>query len=600
MPKLNQVKERYIYLSPTVQAGWEDESNINDFDGQKVLGRGAFGKVIRVLHRKSQLIYAIKEINKKNLKLNNMVEQVTNEVKIMYSLNHPYILKLYNHFEDESNIYLVLEYAQGGQLYVQLWKQPNHQFEEKKVAKYIFQLCKALEVCHSKGIIHRDIKPENILLDKDGNVKLADFGWSNFKQRESDIRTTFCGTLDYLAPEMLQTNHQHDFGVDIWSVGVLAYELLSGASPFAPKNNQNNADYVENTTKQNIKNLRYEFPKNFPVMAKDLISKILVFDPKQRLPLKEILAHPWIQTNCQNENIHLFETIDSAKEVKKGKLTDEAGQEVKTVFTNEEIYKYSRPDSIINKEYDDSFVKKENFQGSSKNISNASFIQNANSGDFNKKIIDQLQTQIKKLQSDYQAAELEKQKKNKEVESLKQQLNYMNNSNQSGMDSKMLEKLKEKDEKYNLLKKEYDYIKEKFTEQEKIIEKLQKSSQQSTQYQGNSDEVDRLKDENLFLRAQNDQFKTQLNQQKSVSDRKSPIEDMMQRISEYREKYEKMKDELLKCQQELIKLQSQKSGNLQSSITSNSSSQQLGDLDVYLEELKQKQLKQLNEVTKKK
>ncbi|KAL4454926.1 hypothetical protein ABPG74_006308 [Tetrahymena malaccensis] len=531
MPKLNQVKERYIYLSPTVQAGWEDESNINDFDGQKVLGKGAFGKVIRVLHRKSQLIYAIKEINKKNLKLNNMVEQVTNEVKIMYSLNHPYILKLYNHFEDDTNIYLVLEYAQGGQLYVQLWKQPNHQFEEKKVAK---------------------------------------------------------------------SNHQHDFGVDIWSVGVLAYELLSGASPFAPKNNQNNADYVENTTKQNIKNLRYEYPKNFPVMAKDLITKILVLDPKQRLPLKEILAHPWIQTNCQNENIQLFETIDSAKEVKKGKLTDEAGQEVKTVFTNEEIYKYSRPDSIINKDYDDSFVKKENFQASSKNISNASFIQNANSGDLNKKIIDQLQTQIKKLQSDYQAAELEKQKKNKEVESLKQQLNYMNNSNQSGMDSKMLEKLKEKDEKYNLLKKEYDYIKEKFTEQEKIIDKLQKSSQQSTQYQGNSDEVDRLKDENLFLRAQNDQFKTQLNQQKNVSDRKSPIEDMMQRINEYREKYEKMKDELLKCQQELIKLQSQKSGNLQSSVTSNSSSQQLGDLDVYLEELRQKQLKQLNEVTKKK
>lgn len=94
----------------------------------------------------------------------------------------------------------------------------------------------ALDVVHQKGIIHRDIKPENILLDKNGNVKLADFGWSNFKST-NEIRTTFCGTLDYLAPEMLKSNHEHDFGVDIWSVGVLCYELQTGFSPFAPKNN---------------------------------------------------------------------------------------------------------------------------------------------------------------------------------------------------------------------------------------------------------------------------------------------------------------------------------------------------------------------------
>lgn len=114
MGKLNTVKERYLYLSPTVQAGWEDESCIQDFDQLKLLGKGAFGKVIKVEHKKTKQIYAIKEINKKNLKDNNMVEQVSNEVKIMYSLNHQNILKLYNHFEDDTNIYLILEFAQGG------------------------------------------------------------------------------------------------------------------------------------------------------------------------------------------------------------------------------------------------------------------------------------------------------------------------------------------------------------------------------------------------------------------------------------------------------------------------------------------------------
>lgn len=248
-----------IFLSPTVQAGWEDESSVADFDVIKSLGQGAFGKVYKVCHKKSKLIYAIKEMNKSQLKYNNMIEQVVNEIKIMYSLNNDYIIKLYNHFEDEKNIYLVIEFAMGGQLYQNLFKQPGKRFPEKTAAKYILQLAESLEYIHTKKIIHRDIKPENILIDGSDNVKLADFGWSNYLKPD-ETRSTFCGTLDYLAPEMVEKGSKHDEKVDIWSVGVLAFELLTGSSPFSPADLGNKKpEEVEEDTQNNIrviKNLR--------------------------------------------------------------------------------------------------------------------------------------------------------------------------------------------------------------------------------------------------------------------------------------------------------------------------------------------------------
>ena len=142
-----------------------------------MLSKGAFGKVYKATHKKTKLTYAIKEMEKKQLREANMVEQVVNEVKIMYSLNHDYIIKLYNHFEDDDHIYLVLEFAQGGQLYHNLFNQPGKRFSEKIAAKYIRQLVLALDHIHRLKIIHRDIKPENILIDHKDNIKLADFGW---------------------------------------------------------------------------------------------------------------------------------------------------------------------------------------------------------------------------------------------------------------------------------------------------------------------------------------------------------------------------------------------------------------------------------------
>lgn len=149
----------------------------------------------------------------------------------MYNLDHPNIIKLYNHFEEENFIYLMIEYAGGGQLYQKLKR--DKRFDETTTKQYMADIILAVEYLHIQDppIIHRDIKPENLILDEQGRVKLVDFGWSNFKNSQ---RTTYCGTQDYLAPEMI-LEQGHDEKLDIWGLGVLLYEFLTGRSPFAAK-----------------------------------------------------------------------------------------------------------------------------------------------------------------------------------------------------------------------------------------------------------------------------------------------------------------------------------------------------------------------------
>ena len=154
----------------------------------------------------------------------------------MYSLCHNNIVGIINHFEDEKNCYLVIEYAGGGQVYSKMMSLGGKRFSEPEAAKMVYELCLALEYLHNKKIIHRDIKPENLLLSsnsRNATLKLADFGWSNF-ENSNKKRETYCGTVDYLAPEMADRKHKHDRGVDIWCVGVLIFELLTGRAPFSP------------------------------------------------------------------------------------------------------------------------------------------------------------------------------------------------------------------------------------------------------------------------------------------------------------------------------------------------------------------------------
>ena len=283
-PKLNKVKKRCLILSPTVNAGLEPESKIRDFEKDKEIGKGGFGLVWKVTHKKTQKVYCIKVIEKAGIMQQKLEAQMNREIEIMYILNHPHCLRLKNHFEDDQNFYLVMPLAHKGQLYRVLRK--FRKFDERTAAQILRETISALQYLHSfkPPIIHRDIKPENLLLNNGGRVLLADFGWSNFS--DGDVRKTFCGTPEYIAPEML-LKKGHDTRVDIWSVGVLMFELLAGYSPFVAKNNQD--------LYQNIRRLKIQWPKDMPPLAKNLIGKILKLNPLDRPSLQEILDHQWFK-----------------------------------------------------------------------------------------------------------------------------------------------------------------------------------------------------------------------------------------------------------------------------------------------------------------
>ena len=194
------------------------------------LGRGKFGHVYLAREKKSKFVCAIKILYKRQLLKYDIVQQVQREVEIASHLNHPNILKMFGFFYDEHRVYLIMEYASGGELFEDLRRKGR--FSEEQAADHISQVIEAFIYIHSKDIIHRDLKPEN-LLNCDGVIKLADFGWS--VHAPSNLRKTFCGTTDYLPPEMIRIlngKRGYDKRVDIWDIGVLSFELVAGYAPF--------------------------------------------------------------------------------------------------------------------------------------------------------------------------------------------------------------------------------------------------------------------------------------------------------------------------------------------------------------------------------
>ena len=275
---------KLLFESPAVLNGQDLELTRRDFDFERRLGDGAFGQVWRVKHKTTLKVYAMKQVPKE--KVMKMLGQFRREVFIMYELSHPHIIKLYNHFEDEKFFYLIMELAEGGNLFHKLYREKC--FLERNAAQYFREVVLAVEYLHSHvpAIIHRDIKPENILLDKEGRIKLTDFGWSNYYSADNPtLRFTMCGTLEYLPPEIV-TETGHNTGADIWCLGILLFEMLTGATPFNSKG--------RDQMLTNITNAKAKFPHSMPPLAKDLISKMIEKDPTKRISAKDIKNHGWL------------------------------------------------------------------------------------------------------------------------------------------------------------------------------------------------------------------------------------------------------------------------------------------------------------------
>ncbi|EEB06021.1 AGC/RSK/P70 protein kinase Psk1 [Schizosaccharomyces japonicus yFS275] len=244
----------------------------NDFQPITTLGRGSYGKVLLVKQKSSGKLFAQKQLKKASIFLRSKgIEQTRNERQILEEVKHPFICRLFYAFQDHDRLYLILQYAPGGELFSHLANE--RMLPENVVAFYSGELILALIHLHKLGIVYRDLKPENCLLDAEGHVLLTDFGLSKVAEPGADCRS-FVGTKEYCAPEVL-LEKPYDHAVDWWSMGILIYDLLVGSPPF-----------VGNSYKRIVEKITRSRP-NIPFYvspdARDLITKLLKKNPKQRL-----------------------------------------------------------------------------------------------------------------------------------------------------------------------------------------------------------------------------------------------------------------------------------------------------------------------------
>lgn len=235
------------------------------------LGSGAFGEVFKAKHKKDGKVYAIKQIEKEKIKETDCsLEVIYREISIHRRLFHENIVKLYSHHEDEENIFLLMDYSNSGTLFNLIKKSKG--LDEKRAFKFFIQTVAAVHFLHENYLIHRDLKPENLLVDENETVRLCDFGWC--VDVSTGSRITFCGTYEYMAPELLK-ELPYDYSIDIWSLGILLYELLHGYSPFRAQNSEDYDEYSE--IFKNIIKYNFKIEKDISKNCSDLLTSKLNF-----------------------------------------------------------------------------------------------------------------------------------------------------------------------------------------------------------------------------------------------------------------------------------------------------------------------------------
>ncbi|XP_036876744.2 ribosomal protein S6 kinase alpha-2 isoform X6 [Manis javanica] len=283
------VKE--IDISHHVKEGFE-KADPSQFELLKVLGQGSYGKVFLV--RKIQgsdagQLYAMKVLKKATLKVRDRVRSKM-ERDILAEVNHPFIVKLHYAFQTEGKLYLILDFLRGGDLFTRLSKEVM--FTEEDVKFYLAELALALDHLHSLGIIYRDLKPENILLDEEGHIKITDFGLSKEAIDHDKRAYSFCGTIEYMAPEVVN-RRGHTQSADWWSFGVLMFEMLTGSLPFQGKDRKE--------TMALILKAKLGMPQFLSLEAQSLLRALFKRNPCNRLGagidgVEEIKRHPFFGT----------------------------------------------------------------------------------------------------------------------------------------------------------------------------------------------------------------------------------------------------------------------------------------------------------------
>jgi hypothetical protein len=247
----------------------------------KLLGKGSYGEVRLVRHIPTGTQFAFKSIPKEMTNSEDLLAVLRREISVHEQLRHPNIVRLYGSLEDQENFYLVLEYAAKGNLYTEVRK--NRGLPEGKAKDYFTQVCRGIQYLHERLVVHRDLKPENLVLSSKEEVKICDFGWC---VEGLEMRSTFCGTVDYMAPEMIR-GKGHSFSVDVWALGVLLYEMIHGVAPWTAKRDK--------AKTEQIVGLKYKCREGINPLIGDLIGKILRQNPEERPSASQIFLHPWMQ-----------------------------------------------------------------------------------------------------------------------------------------------------------------------------------------------------------------------------------------------------------------------------------------------------------------
>ncbi|XP_073000619.1 CBL-interacting serine/threonine-protein kinase 21 isoform X2 [Typha latifolia] len=250
----------------------------------RTIGEGTFAKVKLAVNIETGKNVAIKIIDKKMVVQNNMMYQVEREISTMSLLSHPNIVTIYEVIATKTKIYIVMEYVSGGQLSDKL--SYLQKLDEREARKYFQQLIDAVDYCHARGVYHRDLKPENLLLDNKGNLKVSDFGLSVLR-KPGGLLSTACGSPSYVAPEVIVHKNYEGAAADLWSCGVILFELLAGYLPFDDRSLMN--------LYRKISRAEYTYPEWFTAPQRKLISRILDPFPIRRATIAEILDDGWFR-----------------------------------------------------------------------------------------------------------------------------------------------------------------------------------------------------------------------------------------------------------------------------------------------------------------